>query len=130
MYVGKFDTVMPLDKEEAQKYIDACRSILERDEDHSYRNSEIVYLRTIAANQERIAELDHGLAEKYGTDIATMWEQLEQLQAKVEKAYAIAQNAIYFNDNSDYLPALHGACKALKPEVSYSEVGKKYIEEK
>ena len=47
-------------------------------------------------------------------------------QERRYKAFAIASNAIYFNDRSDYLTALYGVCEMLKP---HEEIGKKYIEE-
>lgn len=45
-----------------------------------------------------------------------------------EKAFALANNAIYFNDRSDYLKALYEVCNILKP-IGNTEIGKKYIEE-
>lgn len=48
----------------------------------------------------------------------------------VKKAFAIANNAIYFNDNSDYLTALYEVCKALNPDIEDALIGSKYIEEK
>ena len=47
----------------------------------------------------------------------------------VKKAFAIANNAIYFNDNSDYATALYQVCKALNPELEDELIGSKYIEE-
>ena len=47
----------------------------------------------------------------------------------VKKAFAIANNAIYFNDSSDYLSALYQVCKALNPEMEDELIGSKYIEE-
>jgi hypothetical protein len=47
----------------------------------------------------------------------------------VKKAFAIANNAIYFNDSSDYLPALYQVCKTLNPEIEDELTGSKYIEE-
>jgi hypothetical protein len=46
-----------------------------------------------------------------------------------KKAFAIANNAIYFNDNSDYLSALYQVCKMLNPQDEENLIGKKYIEE-
>lgn len=51
------------------------------------------------------------------------------LQERRDKAFAIANNAIYFNDKSDYLSALWDVCTMLKPLFECSEIGKKYIEE-
>ncbi len=50
-------------------------------------------------------------------------------QERSNKAFAIANNAIYFNDRSDYLSALFDVCTMLKPKFECSEIGKKYIEE-
>lgn len=47
----------------------------------------------------------------------------------VKKAFAIANNAIYFNDRSDYLGALYDICKGLNPEINEKLIGSKYIEE-
>jgi hypothetical protein len=47
----------------------------------------------------------------------------------VKKAFAIANNAIYFNDSSDYLTALYQICKTLNPEIEDELIGSKYIEE-
>lgn len=45
---------------------------------------------------------------------------------KLEEAYTIANNAIYFDDNSDYETALYEVCMALYPE-KVDEIGKRYI---
>jgi hypothetical protein len=47
----------------------------------------------------------------------------------IYKAYTIANNAIYFNDNSDYLSALYEVCRTLRPEINENSIGSKYIEE-
>lgn len=49
------------------------------------------------------------------------------MNEKIEIAYAIANNAIYFDDNSDYLTALIEVCMTLKPE-EVEKVGTEYIE--
>lgn len=46
-----------------------------------------------------------------------------------DKAFAIANNAIYFNDKSDYLKALFEICETLKPSFDIDDIGKKYLEE-
>ena len=51
------------------------------------------------------------------------------LSERRDKAFAIANNAIYFNDRSDYLTALYEVCKMLNSQIEESEIGKKYIEE-
>ena len=52
------------------------------------------------------------------------------IQERREKAFAIANNAIYFNDRSDYLSALFDVCTMLNPKFECSEIGKKYIVKK
>ena len=47
----------------------------------------------------------------------------------VKKAFAIANNAIYFNGSSDYLTALYQVCKTLNTEIEDELIGSKYIEE-
>lgn len=47
----------------------------------------------------------------------------------VKKAYAIANNAIYFNDNSDYLTALYEICKVLNPQVDTDRIGNSFIDD-
>lgn len=47
----------------------------------------------------------------------------------VKQAFAVANNAIYFSDSSDYRSALYEVCKALNPEISDELIGSKYIEE-
>ena len=44
---------------------------------------------------------------------------------KAEKAFMIANNAIYFGDNSDYETALYEICDVLNPDI---ERGNEYIE--
>jgi len=49
------------------------------------------------------------------------------LKNRLESAYVQANNAIYFDDNSDYLTTLYEVCRAIKPEIEIEEIGKKYI---
>lgn len=46
-----------------------------------------------------------------------------------QKAFAIANNAIYFADRSDYLSALYDVCKVLNPDFDIEKIGSKYIDE-
>ncbi|MFR0781196.1 MAG: hypothetical protein ACLSH8_16545 [Zhenhengia sp.] len=46
----------------------------------------------------------------------------------VKKAYAIANNAIYFDDGSDYLTALYAICKLLNPQVNNDQIGSSFID--
>jgi hypothetical protein len=45
----------------------------------------------------------------------------------LKEVYAIANNAIYFDDNSDYASALWEICNKIKPEEN-ENIGQKYIE--
>lgn len=56
----------------------------------------------------------------------------DELTKKIKKAFTVANNAIYFNDNSDYLSALYEICEILHPPFykdKYGEYGEKFIEE-
>ena len=46
---------------------------------------------------------------------------------KQENAFIIANNALYFNDNSDYQTALYQVCSTLRPELDDEEIGVDYI---
>lgn len=65
--------------------------------------------------------------EKYGLHIVEK-EKLT-LSERLDKAFKVANNAIYFNDRSDYLSALYEICTILKPVTTYDDIGKKYLEE-
>lgn len=43
-------------------------------------------------------------------------EIMADMEHRINLAYAEANNAIYFNDSSDYLPTLCQVCKLLFPE--------------
>ncbi|CEH34739.1 hypothetical protein [Romboutsia lituseburensis] len=47
----------------------------------------------------------------------------------VKQAFAVANNAIYFADRSDYKSALYEVCKTLNPKIDDELIGSKYIEE-
>ena len=49
------------------------------------------------------------------------------MQEKLNEIFRIANNAIYFDDSSDFLQALNEICLVAKPEES-ENIGKKYIE--
>lgn len=51
------------------------------------------------------------------------------MEDRIKKAYAIANNAIYFEDNSDYETALYEVCMALLPEIEPNKIGTTYINE-
>lgn len=69
----------------------------------------------------------HQSSVRYGMHIVEV-ERLT-LSEKNDKAFAIANNAIYFNDRSDYLSALYEVCKTLRPAINDDEIGQKYLEE-
>lgn len=46
----------------------------------------------------------------------------------IMKAFKIANNAIYFNDSSDYLSSLYDICEAIAPEIYKDKIGKQYLE--
>lgn len=46
----------------------------------------------------------------------------------VKKAFVIADNAIYFDANSEYTTALYEVCMALKPDVDPERTRTKYKE--
>lgn len=76
-----------------------------------------------------ILENKHG--EKYYFDEDIMNEYFvdrENYYDIIDKAYRIANNAIYFNNSSDYLSALYEVCKALVQNINEEQIGKKYIE--
>lgn len=50
------------------------------------------------------------------------------MKNKIERAYAVANNAIYFDDSSDYATTLYEVCKILKPDVEDDLIGNRYIE--
>ena len=52
----------------------------------------------------------------------------KELGDRIKEAYAIANNALYFNDSSDYKGALLEVLKALNPEFNENKQFK-YIEE-
>lgn len=45
---------------------------------------------------------------------------------QLDEIFKIANNVIYFNDNSDYLTALYEICGIIKPDDE--TVGNEYIE--
>lgn len=51
------------------------------------------------------------------------------MEESIRKAFAIANNAIYLDDSSDYRNALWEVCKTLNPDINNDEIGEKYIEE-
>lgn len=48
---------------------------------------------------------------------------------KLEQAFAVANNAIYFDDSSDYGTTLYEICQILKPEMNEHDIGTKYIDD-
>ncbi len=52
---------------------------------------------------------------------------LKEKDNKFNKIFAIANNAIYFRDNSDYLTSLYEICNVIKPDDE--TIGEVFIEE-
>ena len=50
-----------------------------------------------------------------------------ELEDKLNKIFRIANNVIYFDDNSDYKTALYEICDVIKPDDE--TVGNEYIED-
>lgn len=66
------------------------------------------------------------LREYYVEDEIEVCEKVKKNNAL--EAFKTANNAIYFNDRSDYLSALYEVCKILNPDIKPDDIGKKYIE--
>ncbi len=77
------------------------------------------------ATEQLIAQLEESerLLEKHGTHKEVTPSETTD---KLAKAYSLANNAIYFNDSSDYLPYLYSIAKLFNTDVD--SIGKKYIE--
>lgn len=75
--------------------------------------------------KQQIEEIKN--AEFYATPYGKLVKTNGELQEKINQAFALANNAIYFNDRSDYLSALWDVCKYLQPENE--EIGEQYISE-
>ena len=59
--------------------------------------------------------------------VCLLVKEITLLKQVIHKAYATANNAVYFNDGSDYMSALFNVCKTLKPLAP--NTGETYIEE-
>lgn len=46
---------------------------------------------------------------------------MDEITKKIIKSFAIANNALYFNDSSDFRSALSEICSVLQPEVFNEE---------
>ena len=53
---------------------------------------------------------------------------VEERERRINRAYAAANNAVYFADGSDYLTALYEACMELIPENDPDCIGTEFIE--
>lgn len=63
MFAGKFDSIIPLDKEEQIEAIKKIRQILEEGKEHRYTNLEIVLLKTIEDQLKEIESLKNRTAK-------------------------------------------------------------------
>ncbi|MBY6838653.1 hypothetical protein [Clostridium botulinum] len=64
-----------------------------------------------------------------GTGLHIKESERLTVQERRDKAFAIANNAIYLNGKRDYLSVLFDVCTMLNPKFECSEIGKKYIEQ-
>ncbi|KEI94998.1 hypothetical protein N496_18685 (plasmid) [Clostridium botulinum A2B3 87] len=80
--------------------------------------------------EEWLSKQDDRLLEssiRYGMHIVEV--ERVTISERFDKAFVIANNAIYFNDRSDYLSVLYEICKTIKPNIDECEIGNKYLEE-
>ena len=56
-------------------------------------------------------------------------KETEILVNRMEKAFRIANNALYFDDDLDYKAVLYQVCAALNPILSVDKIGEFYVEE-
>lgn len=73
----------------------------------------------------RLPQSDYDEHENYKNE---MNEAIEILSGenKIKKIFEIANNAIYFRDNSDYLTTLYEICRVIKPNDEMT--GEAFIE--
>lgn len=80
--------------------------------------------------EEWLSKQDDRLLEssiRYGMHIVEV--ERVTISESFDKVFAIANNAIYFNDSSDYLSALYEICRTIKPNIGDCEIGNEYFEE-
>jgi len=65
--------------------------------------------------------------DQEGTIVGRLCE-LKKFEEQIEQAKRIANNALYFGDNSDYQTALYQVCEALGMDPE-EEVGKEFMGE-
>ena len=75
----------------------------------------------------RLPQSDYDEHERYKTELNEAIQVLEQEIKTSDKIFMIANNAIYFRDDSDYLTALYEICEVIKP--GDETVGAVFIEE-
>lgn len=102
MYCGKFEDVMPFNKQEQDMWINRIKQALEESEskDHSYTNFEICALRTIKALQQEIEQLKSKRLSKACKLCEEYEQENEQLQAQVAMMWEAIQS---FMDKADIL---------------------------
>jgi hypothetical protein len=69
-----------------------------------------------------------GLTHHRQTSLADGSQKGDSMQEKLNRIFQIANNAIYFDDSSNYRTALYEVCTEAKSE-EVENIGKKYIEE-
>ena len=63
-------------------------------------------------------------------NLSLMTDEVSTLTKALDTAYSHANNAIYFDDSSDYRSALYDVCKTIHPELEWDDFGTEYIAEK
>lgn len=66
---------------------------------------------------------------KWTKRVAWHCKKVNELDEQVNKAFKVANNAIYFDDSSDYLSALYEICLILNPKLDSESIGLSYMEE-
>lgn len=75
----------------------------------------------------RLLQSDYDEHERYKSEFNDAIRVLEQEIKTLDKIFMIANNALYFRDNSDYLTALYEICRVIKPDNEI--IGEVFIEE-
>ena len=80
----------------------------------------------LSAAQELLADCTGVKGQKtvdaiFGVSFAEALHRVHYYE-RLARVYAICNNAIYFNDRSDYLSALYSACRVIQPNESATGV--------
>ena len=77
--------------------------------------------------KQDLAKLSTVWIEKHKESPIKIKETAAEMERRIDLAHAEANNAIWFGDSSDYLPALYQVCKLLFPENDAEKIGTEYI---